>query len=57
MGDFAEEIGIGRRKPETVYRPTKPAQTVPANAMVNAAFLACYGMLSIAVLFLPKDQR
>lgn len=61
MGDFAEEIGVGRKEPGTVFNPEKQKQVSPwttiQNGMVQASFLACYGMLGLALFFEPKDQR
>lgn len=61
MGDYAEETGIGRKGPGTVLNPPKPAQTgfwtEVQNAMVQVPFLACYYMLALGVLTLPKHQR
>lgn len=62
MGDFAEEAGIGRREPETVFNPQKPAQSRALSAVqdgvVHASFaLVCYGMLGLGLLLLPKHQR
>lgn len=58
MGDYAEETGIGRKEPATVFNPQKPGQATPwttvQDGVVQASFWLTWGLLWLA---LPKHMR